>query len=126
MRNLVPHFILKNYAAGKLNGTFSAVGLFLDISGFSAMTEALMTHGQHGAELLAQVMCDAFTPLIRSVFEQGGFIATQAGDAFTAIFPVGSDPHQFVLRALSSARNIQSTVSRTCVGISQRGSGEGM
>ena len=41
MHNLVPHFILKQYAAGELNGSFPATALFVDISGFSAITDAV-------------------------------------------------------------------------------------
>ena len=44
MHNLVPHFIQDNFKAGKFQGQFPAVGLFLDISGFSTMTVALMAH----------------------------------------------------------------------------------
>jgi class 3 adenylate cyclase/tetratricopeptide (TPR) repeat protein len=90
-----------------LEGSFQAIGLFADTSGFTAMTDALIEHGQHGAEVLAGVMNTVFTPLFQTVFEQGGFVATQAGDAFTAVFPCDSDPQTAVLRALSAACNIQ-------------------
>jgi hypothetical protein len=53
MHNLVPHFILKQYAAGERSGRFPATALFVDISGFSAITDALMQRGQHGAEVAA-------------------------------------------------------------------------
>lgn len=104
MYQFVPHFILSRYAAGQTQGAFPAVGLFADISGFSAMTDALMAHGQHGAEVLAGVMRSAFTPLFHSVYGQGGFIATRAGDAFTALFPLEDDEAQ---RALAAAWSIQ-------------------
>jgi class 3 adenylate cyclase/tetratricopeptide (TPR) repeat protein len=103
---LVPHFILDRFLAGEMRGAFRAVGLFCDISGFSTMTETLMQHGQHGTEVLAGLMRQAFTPLILSIYEQGGFIATQAGDAFTALFPLDDDPLA-VQNALAAARNIQ-------------------
>jgi class 3 adenylate cyclase/tetratricopeptide (TPR) repeat protein len=106
VHQVVPHFILEHYAAGQTRGSFAAVGLFADIFGFSTMTDALMEHGQHGAEVLAGVMRAAFEPLIYAVYEQGGFIATQAGDAFTALFPSdGSD--LAAQRALTAAWNIQ-------------------
>ena len=57
------------------------------MSGFSAMTSALMAHGQHGAEVLAQVMRAIFDPLVEAVYAHGGFITVFAGDAFTAVFP---------------------------------------
>jgi predicted ATPase/class 3 adenylate cyclase len=106
MHRLMPDFVLDNYAAGITSGEFPAAALFVDVTGFSAMTDALMQHGQHGAEVLATVMRAALAPLILSVVEQEGFIAIQAGDAFTAIF-VLDDPDQDPSRALAAAWNIQ-------------------
>ena len=56
MHRLVSPFILDRYAAGdrEASGRFDAATLFVDMSGFSAMTSALMAHGQHGAEVLAR------------------------------------------------------------------------
>ena len=54
MHRLVPEFILEQDQAQHSFGEFAAVGMFLDISGFSAMTDSLMRHGQHGAEVLAR------------------------------------------------------------------------
>lgn len=91
---LAPRFILEQHRSGVFSGAFSAATLFADISGFSAMMDALMAHGQHGAEVAADIMRAAFDPTIEAVFQHGGFVASQAGDAFTAIFPVsgnGSD-----------------------------------
>jgi predicted ATPase/class 3 adenylate cyclase len=85
--NLTPRFILQQYAAGKQNGRLPATALFVDISGFTAVTEALMQQGKVGAELLADTMQAIFTPLIAAVYERGGFVAGFAGDAFTAVFP---------------------------------------
>jgi hypothetical protein len=49
MHNLVPNFILDNYNTGETRGTFPSIGMFVDISGFSAMTDISMVHDQHGA-----------------------------------------------------------------------------
>jgi predicted ATPase/class 3 adenylate cyclase len=105
---LVPEIILKNYAAGITSGTYSAVGLFVDISGFSAMTDTLMEHGQHGAEVLAEVMRAAFKPLMHSVYEQGGYVIMQSGDSFNALIPSGPENPSAVYRALTAAWNIRS------------------
>ena len=118
MHNLVPHFIQENFKAGKFQGRFPAVGFFLDISGFSSMTESLMEHGPHGAEVLAGIMRRAFDPLTKSVYTQGGFIATFAGDAFTALFPLPSpdkvgDEEAGCLRALAAAWAAQETMAAT-------------
>ncbi len=83
------------------------MGLFVDISGFSRITDTLMEHGQHGAEVLAIVIRSAFEPLLQAVFEQGGFVISQAGDAFTTLFPAleGQAPPE--LRAMAAAWDIQ-------------------
>lgn len=70
------------------SGELYAATMFVDISGFSAMTDTLMAHGQHGAEVAADIMRAALDPAIETVFRYGGFVANQAGDAITAVFPV--------------------------------------
>lgn len=87
MHNLLPHFILEKYSQGEQSGRFPATALFVDISGFSTITDTLMQHGQHGAEVLATILRDIFDPLVAHVFGCGGFIVGFAGDAFTAVFP---------------------------------------
>ncbi len=102
--NLVPHFILEKYESLERFGRFNATALFVDISGFSAVTDKLMIHGQHGAEILAGVMGAIFEPLINSVYSQGGFVTGFAGDAFTAVFPSSDTTIQ---QALAAAVAIQ-------------------
>ena len=98
MHQLVPHFILQNLARGNLKGEFPAAALFLDISGFTSLTDTLLQHDQNGAEVLAAVIQAIFDPLVQHVYEHSGFISTFAGDAFMAIFPpdpaVGANPDQ--------------------------------
>ena len=67
-----------------------------------------MAYGQHGAEVLANVMRTVFTPLVRTVFEQGGFVTNFAGDAFTAVFPARDNNRDLAsLNALAAAWQIQ-------------------
>jgi class 3 adenylate cyclase len=89
---LVPSFILKNYAAGRLAGRFDAVCLFVDTSGFTPLTTAMMARGPEGAEIVADALIDVFGPLVEAVYAQGGFIAGFAGDAFKVVFPL-DQPH---------------------------------
>ena len=56
MHRVVPELIVENYRKGCYSGEFQAVSMFLDLSGFSTMTDTLMQHGQHGAEVLAGLM----------------------------------------------------------------------
>jgi predicted ATPase/class 3 adenylate cyclase len=107
MHQLVPSLILERYAAGEFHGNFPAVGMFVDISGFSAMTDALMTHGQDGAEVLANIMRSVLDPLVESVYAQGGFVASSAGDAITVLFPITQSAEPAPLRALAAAWNLQ-------------------
>ncbi len=102
MKNLIPQFISQKYIAKKMQGQFKATTLFMDISGFTPLTEALMKHGKEGAEVLSTIINDIFNPIINAVYERGGFISGFAGDAFTAIFPDSEPP----LQALHSASEI--------------------
>ncbi len=87
MKNVIPHFTAEALTSDRLHEDFPATALFLDISGFTAMTARLMVHGKEGAEVLSAILNSLFTDLIDAVGERGGFIATFAGDAFTALFP---------------------------------------
>ncbi|MCB0036990.1 MAG: adenylate/guanylate cyclase domain-containing protein, partial [Anaerolineales bacterium] len=110
MHILVPHFILDRFAAQEAEqGVLQAAAIFVDASGFTAATEALMLHGQHGAEVMANLMTDIFAPLVESVYAQGGFVAGFAGDAFTALFPIASDGDEAAVteRCVAAAQAIQ-------------------
>lgn len=87
IHQLVPEFIYEKYRAGAIYGNFQGAALFVDLSGFSTMTDVLSTHGTHGAEVLANMMRMVFEPLVNAVYQQGGFVIGYAGDAFNAIFP---------------------------------------
>jgi len=61
--------------------------LFLDISGFTSLTEALAQEGPDGTEELTIILNQHFTELVESVNSWGGEVVAYAGDAFAAIFP---------------------------------------
>ncbi len=107
MHRVVPELIVEKYRAGIFNGEFPAVGMFLDLSGFSTMTDTLMQHGQHGAEVLANLMHSVFDPLVESIFNHGGKIVGFAGDGIMALYPIEGDAHSIALNALASALLIQ-------------------
>ncbi len=103
----IPEFIIGNYKAGSYAGSFPAASMFLDISGFSTMTDALMGEGRDGAETLAVMMRTVFDPLVEAIFAQGGMIAGYAGDSISALFPVEAKEGLEALRALAAACAIQ-------------------
>lgn len=90
--------------------------MFIDLSGFTPLTEDLMREGTKGAEQLSIILNEIFSPLVSLVYARGGFIPYYAGDAFTAIFPIEgakNDPIEFVrtavlLHDLFSQREYQS------------------
>ena len=107
MHRVVPELIVENFREGHYSGEFQAVSMFLDLSGFSTMTDALMQHGQHGAEALAGLMHGLFDPLVESIFAYGGKIVGFAGDGIMALYPVQSDLKATALQAHTSADVIQ-------------------
>jgi tetratricopeptide (TPR) repeat protein/class 3 adenylate cyclase len=115
MRNLIPHFIQEEYKKERFEGNFEALTMFVDVSGFTPITQTLMNQGHEGAEILAKIMNGIFDLLIDAVYERGGFVSVFAGDAFTAIFPIGGDvipADEFVLHVFACVGKIQSVFLR--------------
>jgi len=111
MKNLIPHFVHEQFQAQNYGGRFQAATLFVDISGFTPLTETLMRHRKDGAEVLTGALNRIFGPLVSEVYARGGFISTFAGDAFTALFPLnrGDDAP---LGALGTAFAVQRFFAR--------------
>ncbi len=107
MHRIVPELIIENYRAGRHQGSFKAASMFLDISGFSVMTDALMGQGRDGAEVLAVMMGAVFDPLVEAIFGQGGMIVGYAGDSISALYAIDTDETSAARRALASAHFIQ-------------------
>ncbi|MFW6387675.1 MAG: hypothetical protein ACOC0B_00230, partial [bacterium] len=89
-RSVIPEFLAEHLESSRYSGEFHAATLFLDISGFTPLTSALMKHGKTGAELISRTLNTVFAPMLDAVYEQGGFVTVFAGDAFTAVFPAVS------------------------------------
>ncbi|MFO7811008.1 MAG: hypothetical protein R6V47_06530, partial [Candidatus Delongbacteria bacterium] len=79
MRNLIPERIIKDLKDKKLSDEFDCFSLFVDISGFTSTTEALMKHGQEGAEVLSDILNYLFDTSVRAVYEHGGYVTKYAG-----------------------------------------------
>jgi len=106
MKNLIPEFILQKHEENVIKGQFKAASMFIDISGFTAMTQDLMKNGKEGAEILSEIINMIFTPSINSIYENSGFISTFAGDAFTSIFNLETNP-EAALNSLNAALQIK-------------------
>lgn len=87
MRNLIPHFIQEQFEADASTGRLEGFALFVDLSGFTKLTETLLKEGKAGAERLSDILNAIFEPMVSLVYDQGGFIPHFAGDAYFGIFP---------------------------------------
>jgi len=82
--------------------------MFIDLSGFTPLTEALMGRGNRGAEELSYILNEIFEPLVSLVYTRGGFIPYFAGDAFTAVFPKrdGKNDPLHLIHSAAAVRNL--------------------
>ncbi len=118
MNNLIPHFIQEKYRLNEQKGHFMALAMFIDISGFTPLTQTLMRESTAGAEKLSNSLNQIFAPMVELVYRRGGFIPYFAGDAFTAVFSdddANISVHDFMvtaqeLRALFSQEALKKTV----------------
>jgi class 3 adenylate cyclase/tetratricopeptide (TPR) repeat protein len=89
----LPDYILQDLAAHPEAGLagrwrrFTAAVLFADISGFTAMSEALAAAGKGGAEELTGVLNRYFEEMIALAREYGGMTGKFGGDSITVLFP---------------------------------------
>jgi predicted ATPase/class 3 adenylate cyclase len=102
--NSIP-FIEAQNALGNRHGHFFSYTMFIDISGFTALTAQLMQQGKEGAEVLSNILNDIFGSLVQTVYESGGFIPHFAGDAFMSIFPSETNSCEKVLETAFKIRH---------------------
>ncbi len=110
MQQFVPAFILDRFARHEQMGQFPAIVLGLDISSFTSLAEKLSSYRQVGAETLSNLLEAVFRPTIEQVHQNGGMIASFAGDALIALFPLKNDDNA-ALRAWKTAVFIQTLLS---------------
>ena len=108
MHEIVPRFLLDRVAEGQERGAVDATALYLDLAGFTPMSEALSRHGTHGAEVVAEIIDEIWNPIVAAVHARGGFIAASAGDAVLALFT--DDAHR--ARGRAAAIVIADSVAR--------------
>lgn len=84
---------------------FQAVALFADVSGFTAISEALGQAGRGGTEELTSILNGYFRPMIDLIESYGGIIGKFGGDAMTVLFPYTPETQMDTVR-----RSIQCAV----------------
>ncbi|MEK7468034.1 MAG: adenylate/guanylate cyclase domain-containing protein [Planctomycetota bacterium] len=113
MQNYIPGFVEEQDKAGKKSGTLAGTALFVDISGFTPLTERAFKLGDSGAEVISRELTRLFDPMVDAVHKRGGFIAAFAGDAFMAVFAEsGKDGVAVAARARDAAGEIMEFVKK--------------
>ena len=77
---------------------FPAVALFADVSGFTAISEALGKAGRGGTEELTDILNSYFRPMIDLIQSYGGIIGKFGGDAMTVLFPFSDETQTDTIR----------------------------
>jgi len=119
LASFVPTMILRQANAGAGAATQAslergeAAVLFVDVAGFTALTETLAQRGAAGAEDLTQLLNRYFGQLIDAILDHGGDIVKFAGDALVALWPVGDgiDLADQALRVVDCALGMQARLN---------------
>ncbi|MBN1151163.1 hypothetical protein JXA84_08110 [candidate division WOR-3 bacterium] len=83
----IPDFFSEKYSIGEYSGNFLGCAMFLDLSGFTSVTDKLMREDKEGIEVLGNFLSQIFENIISNIHQRGGFISSFEGDALLAIFP---------------------------------------
>lgn len=115
----VPHHLARELAVDPSRAAlsrehrFNVVALFVDVSGFTAMSEALGKFSRVGDEEISSILGDYFGPMTEIAMSYGGDIAKFAGDGMSILFPYTSRTSTTVpLRAVSCALQMQKEMER--------------
>ncbi len=84
---------------------------FIDISGFTAMSERLSSRGRAGAEEVTEVMNATFAALLAVAYAQGGGLLKFGGDALLLLFE-GDDHARRAARAAFEMRRTLRAIGR--------------
>jgi adenylate cyclase len=113
-RSFVPHHVLSDLYRHPRRSPIgreqrmAVVALFADVSGFTAVSEALARTGKHSAEELTAILNRYFEPMIALVESYGGIIGKFGGDAMTILFPFdAARVDATVRRAIQCAADMQ-------------------
>src|SRR5436190_12222865 len=82
--------------------------VFVDISGFTALTERLARQGKIGAELMRDTLDGVFTALLDEAYDWGAGLLKWGGDALLLLF----DGPEHAPRAARACWEMQRTIER--------------
>jgi class 3 adenylate cyclase/tetratricopeptide (TPR) repeat protein len=81
--------------------------VFMDISGFTAMSERLARNGKVGAEEVTEVMNASFTRLLEHAYAEGGSLLKFGGDALLLFFSGAGHARRACRAALAMRRGLR-------------------
>jgi len=84
----VPRLLLQRLATAPDERSWQVDGsvVFVDISGFTKLSERLATHGREGAEQVTDAIEGCFTALLSVAYANGGGLIKFGGDALLLLF----------------------------------------
>ncbi len=85
MFKIIPDLIFEKIRNNQPKGKDEFFVFFVDIKGFTNITENLMKNDFKGSETLSEIINSFFGELIKIVYLKGGDILNFAGDAFTGV-----------------------------------------
>ena len=92
--------------------------VFVDVSGFTALSERLAAHGRAGAEEITELLGAYFTELLADAYAQGGSLLKFGGDALFLMFD-GPDHAPRATRAAAAMRRTTRRVGRLQTSVGQ-------
>ena len=104
MLNIIPRHIANEFGNSKTEGSFTASVIHVDISGFTAMTESLLSLEKEGAEVLSSALNRVMKSVIGAIYHRGGFVTGFAGDSLTGVF--SADDRQIALKCAEAVRKV--------------------
>lgn len=95
-------------------GMFRGVFLFVDVSGFTPLSEQLRKFGKLGAERITSIINDLFSEVVTILFDHGGTLIKFGGDALLGLFPAVNDDEMVMgaLHATQAAVAMQAVMSK--------------
>src|SRR5207237_241912 len=110
LKPYVPRLLIE-WIRDSPESTYRAVDgslVFVDISGFTALTERLARKGKIGAELMRDTLDGIFRALLDEAYDWGAGLLKWGGDALLLLF----DGPDHELRACRAAWEMQKTIDR--------------
>ena len=110
LKPYVPRLVIDwlRHTPDALHREVEATLVFVDISGFTALTERLARKGKVGAEIMRDTLDGVFTALLDEAYDWGAGLLKWGGDALLLMFDGPEHPE----RAVRAAWEMQRTIDR--------------